>query len=147
MPLDRSSEEEPSTSSRTPLISIGLAILAVLMVPVFLYSVGPEGPVKVGDVVFATGRHRVSMIDSELNKERKHSSTCFLEPRVQLVVLKIGISSEGSMIAEPIAIEKAEPPSCLPRMPVLVHAHQVTLKVDLWGGLRDTLLHFFSWRR
>ena len=47
MNSDRSSEDESPTSSRTPLISIGLAILAVLMVPVFLYSVGPEGPIKV----------------------------------------------------------------------------------------------------
>ncbi|MDH4359231.1 MAG: hypothetical protein OEY80_08665 [Nitrospirota bacterium] len=146
MPLDRSSEEEPSTSSRTPLISIGLAILAVLMVPVFLYSVGPEGPIKVGDVVFAKDRHRVPMIDSQFDGKRKHSSMCFLEPRVQLVVQKIGILSEGSMIAEPIAIETADPPSCPPKMPVLVHAHQVTLKADLWGGLRDMLLHFFSGR-
>jgi hypothetical protein len=146
MNRDRSSEDESSTSSRTPLLSIGLAILAVLMVPVFLYSVGPEGPIKVGDVVFTRDRHRVPMIDSEVDGKRTHSSMCFLEPRVQLVVQKIGIPPEGSMIAEPIAIEKSEPPFCLPRMPVLVHAHQVTLKADLWGGLRDTLSHFFSGR-
>jgi hypothetical protein len=146
MNSNRSPEDEFSASSRTPLISIGLAILAVLMVPVFLYSVGPEGPIKVGDVVFATDRHRVRMIDAGVDGEQKHSSTCFLVPRVQLVVQKIGISPEGSMIAEPIAIEKAELPSCPPRMPVVVHAHQVTLKADLWSGLRDTLSHFFSSR-
>ncbi|MEJ2231978.1 MAG: hypothetical protein P8X46_12455, partial [Nitrospirales bacterium] len=116
MNWDRSSEEESSTSSRTPLVSIGFAILAVLIVPVFLYSVGPEGPIKVGDVVFATGHHRVPMIDAD--GERKYSSMCFLEPRVQLVVQKIGIPPEGSIIAEPIAIEKAEPPFCSPRTPV-----------------------------
>ena len=44
---DRSSEDESSAFSRAPLISIGSAILAVLMVPVFLYSMGPEGPIKV----------------------------------------------------------------------------------------------------
>lgn len=143
---DRSHKDESSASSRTPLISIGLVILTVLMVPVFLYSVGPEGPIKVGDVVFATDRHRVRMIDAGVDGEQKSSSTCLLEPRVQLVVQKIGIPSEGSMIAELIAIEKAERPSCPPRMPFVVHAHQVTLKADLWGGLRDTLSHFFSSR-
>lgn len=146
MNSDRSPEDESSAFSRTPLISIGLVILTVLMVPVFLYSVGPEGPIKVGDVVFARDRHRVRMIDAGVDGEQKYSSTCFLEPRVQLVVQKIGIPSEGSIIAEPIAIEKAERPSCPPRMPVVVHAHQVTLKADLWGGLRDTLSHFFSSR-
>jgi hypothetical protein len=146
MNRDRSSEEESSTSSRTPLLSIGWAILAVLMVPVFLYSVGPEGPVKVGDVVFATDRHRVRMINAGVDGERIHSSVCFLKPRAQLVVQKIGIPPEGSMIAVPIAIERTERPSCPPRMPVVVYAHQVTLKADLWGGLRDTLSHFFSRR-
>ena len=146
MNWDRSSEEESSTSSRTPLVSIGFAILAVLIVPVFLYSVGPEGRIKVGDVVFATDHHRVPMIDADVAGERKYSSMCFLEPRVQLVVQKIGIPPESSIIAEPIAIEKAEPPFCSPRTPVLVHAHQVTLKADLWGALRDTLSHFFSGR-
>ena len=80
---DRSSEDESSASSRAPLISIGSAILAVLMVPVFLYSMGPEGPIKVDDVVFATDRHRVRMIDAGIDGEQKHSATCFLEPRVQ----------------------------------------------------------------
>ena len=143
---DRSSEDECSASSRAPLISIGLAILAVLMVPVFLYSMGPEGPIKVGDVVFATDRHRVRMIDAGIDGEQKHSATCFLEPRVQLVAEKIGIPPGGLMIAKPLAIETSESPSCSPGKPVVVHAHQVTLKADLWGGLRDTLSHFFSRR-
>jgi hypothetical protein len=141
-----SSEEDTSPSSRTPLISIGFTILAVLLVPVFLYSLGPGGPIKVGDVVFATDRHRVSMIDSNVEGKRKQSMTCFLEPRVQLVVQTIGIPPGGLIIAEPIALEKSTPPFCPPRMPVLVHLHQVTLQANLWGGLRDTLSHFFSSR-
>ena len=144
MNWDPSLEENSSTSSRTPLVPIGFAILTVLMVPLFLYSVGPEGPIKVGDVVFATDRHRVPIVDSDVDGKRKPSSTCFLERRVQLVVQKIGIPPAGSMVAEPIAIEKAKPPACLPRIPVMVHVHQVTLKADLWGALRDTLSHFFS---
>ena len=55
MNVDHLPEDDTSGSSRTPLIPIGLAIITVLMVPVFLYSVGPEGPLKVGDVVFADG--------------------------------------------------------------------------------------------
>lgn len=141
---DSSSEDENSTSSRTPLISIGLAILVVLMVPVFLYSIGPEGPIRVGDVVFTRDRHRVPILDSEADGTGSPVSTCVLERRVQLVVQTIGISPDGSMIAEPIAIEQSEPPFCLPRKPVLVHPHQVTLKADVWGSLRDSIAHFFS---
>jgi hypothetical protein len=146
MPVDPSSEEVSSTSSRTPLLSIGLAILAVLMVPVFLYSIGPDGPVKVGDVVFATDRHRVRMMASDGDEVGAHSAMCVLEPRVQLVVQEMGLPSDGSMIAEPVALEKAGPPFCAPRRRVVVYAHQVTLQPDLWGGLRDMLAHFFSGR-
>lgn len=141
-----SSEEDTSTSSRTPLISIGCTVLAVLMVPVVLYSLGPGGPIKAGDVVFATDRYRVSLIDSTVEGERTQSVTCFLEPRVQLVVQTIGIPPGGLMIAEPIALEKSTPPFCPSKMPVLIHPHQVTLQANVWGGLRDTLSHFFSGR-
>ena len=146
MHWDHSSEEDCSTSSRTPLLSIGLAILAVLMVPVFLYSIGPDGPVKVGDVLFATDIHRVRIMDSDGDDVGMHSAMCILEPRVQLVVQKMGTPSEGWMIAEPVSLDKGNPPFCYPRRPVVVYAHQVTLQPDLWGGLRDTLSQFFSGR-
>lgn len=80
-----------------------------------------------------------------MGRENRHR-VCFLEPRVQLVVQEIGIPPGGLMIAEPIAIEKATPPFCPPRRPVLVHPHHVTLQANVWGGLRDTLSHFFSGR-
>jgi hypothetical protein len=144
MNRDHSSEEEPSTSSSAPLFSIGFAVLAVLLVPIFLYSVGPGGPIRVGDIVFVTDRYRVPMVNSDINGEQTQVSTCFLEPRVQLVVQRIGIPAEDVIIAEPIAIEKSEQPACPPRMPVVLHPHQVTLKADIWGGLRDTLSRFFS---
>ncbi len=146
MNVDPSSEEDSSTSSDAPLLSIGLAILVVLMVPVFLYSIGPDGPVKVGDVVFATDRHRVRIMASDGDVVGVPSAMCVLEPRVQLVVQQMGTPSEGWMIAEPVGLEKTNPPFCFPRRPVVVYAHQVTLQPDLWGGLRDTLSQLFSGR-
>jgi hypothetical protein len=140
---DHLPEDDTSGSSRTPLIPIGLAIITVLMVPVFLYSVGPEGPFKVGDVVFSTGLYRVQVVAPDAVQHQGAEDSCMLEPRSQLVVQKIGMNPIGSMIAEPIALEKAQAPFCPPRTPVLLHAHQATLKADLWGGLRDTALHFF----
>ena len=146
MNFEHSSEENHSASSRTPLISIGFAVLAVLMVPVFLYSVGPGGPIKVGDVVFATDRYRVPVSDADIAGEVGRPATCILESRTQLVVQKTGVSPQGSMIAEPIAIEQSDPHYCSTRIPVVVHAHQVTLQADLWGGLRDMFSHVFSGR-
>lgn len=146
MNVDPSSEETSSGNSRTPLISIGFAVFAVLMVPVFLYSIGPDGPAKVGDVVFATDRHRVRIMVSNGEEIGTYSAMCVLEPRVQLVVQQMGPPSEKAMIAEPVGLEKTDPPFCLPGKPVMVYPHQVTLQPDLWGGLRDTLGRFSSGR-
>lgn len=138
------SDENLSDSSRTPLISIGLAIFAVLMVPVFLYSVGPEGPIKVGDVVFSTDQHRVKFVDPTILAQQGYRDFCILESRVQLVVQKIDIPSTGSMVAEPVGVENIDMPYCPSRTPVILHVYQVTLKADLWGGLRDSLSHVVS---
>jgi hypothetical protein len=144
MKTDHSPEDDTSGSSRTPLIPIGLAIITVLMVPVFLYSVGPEGPLKVGDVVFAKNRHRVKFFDPNIPQTQGYQEFCILESRVQLVVQKIDTMSEHLVVAEPIGVESIEVPYCPPRTSVLLQPYQVTLKADIWGGLRDTLSNVVS---
>jgi len=142
----RSPEDDTTGSSRTPLIPIGVAIITVLMVPVFLYSIGPEGPLKVGDVVFTTDRHRVKFLDSNIPQIQGYQDFCILESRVQLVVQAIDTMSGSPMVAEPIGIEKIEVPYCPPRTSVLLQPYQATLKADIWGGLRDTLSNLVSGR-
>lgn len=144
MKTDHSPDDDTSGSSRTPLIPIGLAMIVVLMVPVFLYSIGPEGPLKVGDVVFATDRHRVKFADSNIPQTQGYQEFCILESRVQLVVQKIDAMSGSSMVAEPIGVERIEVPYCPPRTSILLQPYQVTLKADIWGGLRDTLSNVVS---
>lgn len=133
-------------SSKTPLISIGAVIVVVLLVPVLLYSVGPEGPLKVGDVVFATDRHRVKFVQPTLSQTQGYQDFCILESRVQLVVQNIDAMPGRSMVAEPIGVETSEIPYCPPRTSVFLQPYQATLKADLWGGLRDTLLNLVSGR-
>jgi hypothetical protein len=123
-----------------------MAIVVVLLVPIVLYSVGPEGPLKSGDVVFATGRHRVKFVDSKISTTYGYQDFCILESRVQLVVQKIDAMPDGLIVAEPIGVEKIDVPYCPPRTAVLLKPYQVTLKADLWGGLRDTLLNLVSGR-
>ena len=141
---DNLPEDDTEGSSHTPLIPIGLAIITVLMVPVFLYSIGPEGPLKVGDVVFATDRHRVKFVDPTILQTQGYQDFCILESRVQLVVQHIDAMSGSLMVAEPIGVEKIDVPYCPPRTSVLLQPYQVTLKADIWSGLRDTVRHFFS---
>ncbi len=146
MNSDRLPKDDTLCSSRTPLIPIGLTIVAVLMVPVLLYSVGPEGPLKVGDVVFATDRHRVKFVASKIPKTQGYQDFCILESRVQLMVQKINLMSGSVMIAEPIGVEKIDVPYCPSRTSVFLQPYQVTLKADIWGGLRDTLSNVVSGR-
>ena len=136
--------DHSSESSKTPLISIGVAIVVVLLVPVLIYSVGPEGPLKVGDVVFATDRHRVKFVDATLSKTQGYQDFCILESRVQLVVQNIGAMPGRLMVAEPIGVGRSEVPYCPPRTSVILQPYQATLKADLWGGLRDTVSNLVS---
>jgi hypothetical protein len=137
-------EDLPSDSSNTPLVSIGAVIIVVLLVPVVLYSIGPEGPLKVGDVVFATDRHRVKFIDPILPQTQGYQDFCILEARVQLVLKKMEASPGSSMVAEPIGVEKIDVPYCSPRTSVILEPYQATLKADLWGGFRGTLSSLVS---
>ena len=135
-----------SDSASTPLISIGVAVVVVLLVPIILYSIGPEGPFKIGDVVFATDRHRVKFVDPTILTSYGYQDFCILESRVQLVVQKISATSSGAMIAEPIGVEKIDLPYCPPRTSVFLSPYQATLKADIWGGLRDTVSQIISGR-
>ncbi|MGD9851085.1 MAG: hypothetical protein AB7T38_07450 [Nitrospirales bacterium] len=136
--------QDENSESRSPLISIGLVVLAVLLVPMLLYSGGPEGPAKIGDVVFATERHRVQFVNPESMRVRGYQGFCILESRTQLVVQQTGVPPDGSVIAEVIGTRQEQVPYCLPRAPVILHPHQATLKADLWGGVGNTLARFFG---
>ncbi len=139
MNSDRFPDDETSVSSRTPLIPIGLTVVAVLMIPIALYSVGPEGPLKAGDVAFSTDRHRVKFLDPTMSRAQGFQDFCILESRVQLVVQKIDVTPEIPIVAHPIGVEKVDVPYCPPRTSIIVQSYQATLKADVWGGLRDVL--------
>lgn len=136
--------EDDSSDNRAPLIPIGLVVVAVLLVPIFLYSGGPEGPAKIGDVVFATDRHRVRLVNPGALSGKGYQDFCVLEARTQLVVQKTGIPPDGSVIAEVIGTDPESPPYCLPRVPVILLPHQATLKANLWDGLLSTLSRAFG---
>ena len=144
MKSDRFPDDETTDSSRTPLISIGFAIVAVLMVPIILYTVGPEGPLKAGDVVFATDRHRVKFLDPTISHADGFQNFCILESRVQLVVQKIDAMPGIPRVAQPIGVEKIEVPYCPPRTSIILHPYQASLKADFWGSIRDVFSNLGS---
>ena len=134
-------EEERKTS---PLIPVGLAIMAVLLVPVLMYSAGPEGPIKNGDVVFSTGQHRVYFEESQAYAAFGYPGYCTLNSREQLLVREsAGIRSDGTFIAQPLGDHLREFPACPSSAKLILHAHQITLKTDMLGSLRDSLAKLF----
>jgi len=142
---DEEPERDPSESKKSPLIPIGLAIMAVLLVPVGMYSMGPEGPIKKGDVVFSTGQHRVYFEEAGAYDAFGYPSYCVLEAREQLLVLDSAATrSDGTFVAQPLGTSLREFPSCPTSARINLHMHQLTLKADILGELRDTLTRLFS---
>lgn len=135
---------DDDSESRVPLIPIGLVVVVVLLVPMLLYSGGPGGPFKLGDVVFTTDRHRVHFVDPQSMGVHGYRGFCVLEARTQLLVRKTDIPPDGSVIAEVVGTESQPVPYCRPRVPIILHAHQATLKPDVWGGLKDMRTRLFS---
>ena len=143
--MDSDSDDTGHQSNRNPLVSIGLTVLGILILPMFLYSNGPEGPIKEGDVVFSTGRHRVYFVEPSQYHALGYQSFCVLEPRDQLIVTqRPATRTDGSLLAHPLGHTSSEFPFCPPKANLILHSHQATLQVDTWSGLKDTLSSLFS---
>ncbi len=134
-----------SDVKRNPLIPIGCAVFAVLMIPPFIYSIGPEGPIKQDHVVFSTGNHRAYFQDDARYQAFGYHGYCILQPRDQLVVVESAADrSDGTYLAQPIGPRKREFPSCPSQSTLILQPHQITLKPDTWGGFQDALTRLFS---
>lgn len=132
-------------STRDPLIPIGLIVLALMLVPILLYSMVPEGPVKEGDLVFSTGRHRVPFIDASPYRQLGYQGLCVIGPREQLMVLRrLPADPEGRLVARPITTVRRGVPFCPPKAEVLLKPHQANLKIDIWGGIEDSVANALS---
>ncbi len=135
--------ENESETKRNPLIPVGLTVLAILVVPLCIYSFGPEGPIKKNHVVFSTGQHRAHFADQSQYED--YRGYCILQARDQLLVLESAEArSDKTYLAQTLGTRKQEFPACPSRAHVILHEHQITLRPDTWGGLQDTLGRFLS---
>lgn len=140
--MEHGSDEDQVAPKHSPLVPLGLIVLGVMLVPVLIYSMTPEGPVKEGDVVFSTGRHRVSFAEPHGFEEIGYEGYCVVEPREQLVIVRTPRGeARRTLVARAVGRSKIEVPFCPPRAEFLVQPHEVSLRIDLWEELRDTLAH------
>ena len=69
---------------------------------------------------------------------------CILEPRDQLLVLQHPAHRpDGTLAAKILGETKRGFPFCPPQAEVILKIHQASLKVDVWGGFKDTLENIF----
>jgi hypothetical protein len=134
----------PSTSARKrrALMRVSLIVLMMLMIPVFLYSVAPEEPVKEGMVVYASAEQRAYFEEPERYHAMGYTTYCILEPQDSLVIVRA--VSDGSLAARADTKSRVEFPVCPPHAVVIVQTHQVTQKQSLWLELKHVLASFFG---
>lgn len=137
------SEHHEAETKRNPLIPVGLTVLAILAIPLGIYSFGPEGPIKKNHVVFSTGQHRAHFADDAQYQD--YRGYCILQARDQLLVLESAEDrGDGSYLARMLGTRKQEFPACPAQSHVILYEHQITLRPDTWGGLQDALARLFS---
>lgn len=143
--MKEESEHDTGEHKNSPLMSIGLTIIAVLLVPVLMYSMSPEGPIKEGHVVFSTGQYRAKFEDETKYLAFGYQGYCVVQPREQfLVIVPAATRSDGTVLVQKIGMVKREFPSCPSQTMVILHGKQITLKPDMWGGLRDSFTRVWS---
>jgi len=143
--MNPSDDQNTRGPNRSPLVPIGFIVMGMLTIPIWLYSTSPDGPVKEGDVVFSTGRHHAYFLEPDRYLQLGYQNFCILEQRDQLVVLqRPAHRADGLLAAKIIGEANKEVPFCPPQAAVTLKPHQVSLKVDVWGGFKDTLTHLFS---
>ena len=129
-----------------PLWSIAAAAAVILLTPMLLFSLAPEGPIRDGDTVFSTGSHKVPLFKPEQHRQAGYDSTCLLDPKDPMIVLHA--PAEGSSVEEIIAQVQGkntiEWPFCPPQAELLVKPHQVTQQPSLVKDLRDGFMKLFK---
>ena len=121
---------------------ISLIVIMMLMIPVFLYTVAPEEPVKEGMVVYASARQRAYFEEPDRYRTMGYTTYCILEPQDSLLIIRI--ATDGSLAARADTKARVEFPFCPPHAVVLVQTHQVTQKQSLWQELKNVLVSLFG---
>jgi len=121
-----------------PLWSIAAAAAVIILTPMMLFSVAPDGPIREGDTVFSTGAHKVALYRPDQHRQAGYDSTCLLDPKDPMIV--IHAPAEGSdeeIIAQVQGKSTIEWPFCPPQAELLVKPYQVTQQPSLLQDLRD----------
>ena len=79
-------EQFQRRGAEPPLWSIALAAAVIVLTPMVLYSIAPDGPIREGDTVFSNGAHKVPLFQPDRYHQLGYDSTCLLDPKDPLIV-------------------------------------------------------------
>ncbi|MBV6470047.1 MAG: hypothetical protein NBKEAIPA_01960 [Nitrospirae bacterium] len=123
-----------------PFWSIALAAAVIILTPMILYSVAPEGPIREGDTVFSNGAHKVPLYQSDRYQEAGYASTCLLDPKDPLIVTHSPENgADDTLIAQVQGKSTIEWPFCPPQAELLLKRHHVTQQPSLLQDMKDGL--------
>jgi hypothetical protein len=131
-----------SARKRLALMRVSLIVIMMLMIPVVLYTIVPEEPIKEGMIVYASATHRAYFEEPERYRSIGYAAFCILEPQVPLVVIRT--ASDGSLVARSDTKSRMEAPFCPPHALVTLQMHQIIHKQNLWLEFKHVLASLFG---
>ena len=136
----------PRQGAEPPLWSIAAAAAVILLTPILLFSLAPDGPIRDGDTVFSTGAHKVPLFKPDQHRQAGYDSTCLLDPKDPMIVIHAPIEGLGEeeIIALVQGKNTIEWPFCPPQAELLIKPHQVTQQPGLIKDLRDGMMKLFK---
>jgi hypothetical protein len=136
----------PRQGAEPPLWSIAAAAAVILLTPMLLFSLAPDGPIRDGDTVFSTGAHKVPLFKPDQHRQAGYDSTCLLDPKDPMIVIHAPIEGLGEeeIIAQVQGKNTIEWPFCPPQAELLIKPHQVTQQPGLIKDLRDGMMRLFK---
>jgi len=140
------SKQSSRQGAEPPLWSIAAAAAVILLTPMLLFSLAPDGPIRNGDTVFSTGAHKVPLFKPEQHRQAGYDSTCLLDPKDPMIVLHAPAegSGEQEIIAQVQGKNRIEWPFCPPQAELIIKPHQVTQQPSLIKDLQDGITRLFK---
>ena len=128
-----------------PLWSVAAAAAVIILTPMVLVSVAPDGPIREGDTVFSNGAHKVSLFRPDQHRQAGYDSTCLLDPKDPMIVMHAPAEgSDEGIIAQMQGKSTIEWPFCPPQAELLIKPYQVTQQPSLLQDRRDGILRLFK---
>ncbi len=135
----------PRQGAEPPLWSIAAAAAVIILTPMVLFSLAPEGPIREGDTVFSTGAHKVSLYRPERHRQAGYDSTCLLDPKDPMIVLQTPPEgSDEDLLAQVQGKSAIEWPFCPPQAELLIKRYQVTQQPSLLQDFRDGMFRLLK---